>query len=137
MCACLAFDTIHPYAQHTLCAKTEGVVQKHLAAGAGLRGHVYALLAQERRALVARVHTLKTLRGAAIVACCAALAADVSRALVALRGTTQGAIARRGGNVHFKRDKERENHFFLLGGNRNSFFDDGAECGGPRTDPPL
>ena len=55
----MAFDALHPHGQHTPRAKTKGVVQRHLAAGAGLCGHIDALLAQQRRALVARIHALE------------------------------------------------------------------------------
>ena len=113
MRACLAFDTIHPHAQHTPRAKTDGVVQRHLAAGAGLCGHVDAFLAQQRRALVARIHALKALEGAAIVACCAALVTHVTRALAAPCDTTHYAIARRGGGGHFEREEGREHFFFI------------------------
>ena len=138
--ACRAFDALRPHSRCTDRAKTEGVVQRHLAAGAGVRGHVDALLADKPCALVARIHALIAVHGAAFIACCAALNAHAARAVVALGPTTQRAIARRSGGVHFKRCKGRERVFFHLSGNRQVFFDDGAECGRlgrPRPDLSL
>lgn len=112
MRACLAFDALHPHAQHTPRAKTEGIVERHIAAGAGLRGHVDACFAQQRRTLVARIHALEALDGAAFVTCCAAFATHATHALAAPRGTAHDAIAVRNGSVHFKREEGREDFFF-------------------------
>ena len=111
--ACRAFDALRPHARCTARAKTERIVQRHLAAAAGVRGHVDALLADKPCALVARIHALIAVHGAASIACCAALVAHAARALLALDPTTQRAIARRSGGVHFKRCKGRERFFFI------------------------
>ena len=129
--ACRAFDALRPHARCTDRAKTEGVAQRVLAAGAGVRCHVDALLADKPCAFVARIHALIAVHGVAFIACCAALVAHAARALVALGPTTPRAIARRSGGVHFKRCKGRERVFFHLSGNRKSFFDDRTGCGGP------
>ena len=84
-------------------------------------------MAQERRTPVARIHALKALHGAAIVACCAALVAHAARALAALGRTTQRAIARWRGYVHFKREEEGRENFFFIERESKVFFDGGAE----------